>query len=89
MAPRTSLQRQETAITLFKLHAIGQQGLLEAMNWENWKDEVERTAESQLDQALQILIAAGMPKETAIQLRQTLMLPQGGPGDSVQAKVTP
>jgi hypothetical protein len=87
--PRTSLQRQETAMTLYKLRAIGQQGLLEAVNWENWKEEVERTAESQLDQALQILIAAGMPKETAIQLRQTLMLPQGGPGDSVQAKVTP
>jgi hypothetical protein len=87
--PRTSLQRMEMAMRLYEVHAIGQQGLLEALNWENWKEEVERTAESQLDQALQILIAAGMKKEVAIELRKTLMLPQGGPGDAAQSKVMP
>jgi len=79
--PRTSLQKQETAKWLYQVHAIGQRGLLEALNWEDWKAEIERTAESQLDQALQILISAGLPKEGAIQLKQMLMLDQGGPGD--------
>lgn len=79
--PRTSLQKQETAKWLYQAKAIGQRGLLEALNWEDWKAEIERTAESQLDQALQLLIAAGLPKEGAIQLKQMLMLDQGGPGD--------
>lgn len=79
--PRTSLQKQETAKWLYQAHAIGQRGLLEALNWEDWKSEIERTAESQLDQALQILISAGLPKEGAIKLKQMLMLDQGGPGD--------
>jgi hypothetical protein len=82
--PKTSLQLQETAVKLYQLKAIGQQGLLEAMKWPNWKEEIERTAESQLDQALQLLIQAGLPKDTAMVLRNALMLAQGGPGDTVQ-----
>jgi hypothetical protein len=31
--------------------------------------------------ALQVLIEAGLPQEAAIQLKQVLMQPQGGPGD--------
>jgi hypothetical protein len=79
--PRTSLQLEETAKWLYGVKAIGQRGLLETLNWPNWKEEVERTAESQLDQALQLLIDAGLPTEVAIQLKQQLMEPQGGPGD--------
>lgn len=71
--PRTSLQNQELAFKLFEMKAIGQRGLLEALNWPNWKEELERTAESQLDQALQILIAAGLPEEEALKLRQFLL----------------
>jgi hypothetical protein len=71
--PRTSLQNQELAFSLFKLNAIGQRGLLEALNWPNWKAEIERTAESQLDQALQILIDAGLPEEEAVAMRQLLL----------------
>lgn len=71
--PRTSLQVQETAKWLYEVKAIGQRGLLEAVNWPNWKEELERTAESQLDQALQILIDAGMPEEDAIQLKKFLL----------------
>lgn len=87
--PKTSLQREEQAVNLYKLKAIGQQGLLEAIQWPNWKEEIERTSESQLDQALNILIQAGLPKDTAIELRQYLMMPQGGPGDETQTEPEP
>jgi hypothetical protein len=70
--PRTSLQKQELAMTLYDKRAIGQRGLLESLNWPNWKEELERTAESQLDQALKILIDAGLPEENAAQLKQAL-----------------
>lgn len=71
--PRTSLQIQEMAKWLYQVKAIGQRGLLEAINWPNWKEELERTAESQLDQALQILVQSGMPEEAAAMLRQQLL----------------
>lgn len=70
--PRTSLQIQELAKWLFEVKAIGQKGLLEAVNWPNYKDEIQRTAESQLDQALQILVDAGLPEEVAIALKQAI-----------------
>jgi hypothetical protein len=71
--PRTSLQNQELAFKLFDMKAIGQRGLLEALNWPNWKAEIERTAETQLDQALMVLIDAGLPEEQAVALRQFLL----------------
>jgi len=80
--PRTTLQLQEMAKWLYEVKAIGQRGLLEAVNWPDWKNEIERTAENQLDQALQILIESGLPEETAIQLREHLMVPGQGPGDA-------
>ena len=86
--PRTSLQTQELAFKLFELKAIGQRGLLESLNYPNWKEELERTAESQLDQAFQILIQAGLPEDAAIKLKQFLMEPQGGPGDTKKPPVT-
>jgi len=86
--PRTSLQKQETAKWLWSAKAISLRGLLEALGWENWKEEIERNGETQLDQALQVLIDAGLPEENAIQLKQVLMLPQGGPGDAKQPPTT-
>jgi hypothetical protein len=86
--PRTSLQVQELAMKLYEVKAIGQRGLLESLNWPHWKEEIERTAESQLDQAFQILIQAGMPKDAAIKLKQFLMEPQGGPGDTKKTPAT-
>lgn len=80
--PRTSLQIQETARWLWETKAIGQRGLLESINWPDWQSEVERTAESQLDQALQLLIDAGLPEEEAIQLKQYLIEPDQGVGGS-------
>ena len=71
--PRTSLQLLELAKWLAVNKFIGQRGLLEAVNWPNWKEELEMTAESQLDQALQIIIAAGLPEEDAVKLREFLL----------------
>ncbi len=70
--PRTSLQLQEMAKWLFEAKAIGQKGLLQALNWPGYKEEIERTAESQLDQALTVLIDSGLPEQYAIVLKQYL-----------------
>jgi hypothetical protein len=71
--PKTSLQLEAMAKWLYEAKAIGQKGLLETLNWPNYKEEIERTAESQLDQALQILIDSGLPAEQAIQLKEFLL----------------
>jgi hypothetical protein len=73
--PRTSLQTQELAFKLYEERAIGQKGLLEALNWPNWREELERTAESQVDQALKILIDSGLPEDQAAQIKQFVMVP--------------
>ncbi len=73
--PRTSLQTQELAFRLYEEKAIGQKGLLEALNWPNRQEELERTAESQVDQALRILMDSGLPEEQAAQIRQFVMVP--------------
>ena len=70
--PRTSLQLQEMAKWLFEAKAIGQKGLLQTLNWPGYKEEIERTAESQLDQALTVLIDSGLPEQYAIVLKQYL-----------------
>ncbi|MFZ2809472.1 MAG: hypothetical protein WAZ60_24065 [Desulfosalsimonadaceae bacterium] len=73
MTPKTSLQLQEDAKWLYMNKAIGQRGLLETLNYPNWKEEIERTAESQIDQALQIIVDAGLPMEAAVQIRRFVM----------------
>jgi hypothetical protein len=86
--PRTSLQVEQQAKEFYGMRAIDARALLETVNFPNWKQIIERTGESQLDMALQILIQAGMPKEAAMQLKQYLMQPQGGPGDMNTPKET-
>ena len=80
--PRTSLQMQEVAKWLWESKAIDQRAVLEIMNVPDWKGIVERTGETQLDQALQILIDSGLPEEDAFKLKQYLMQPDQGPGDT-------
>ena len=87
--PRTTLQLQDMAKWLYEVHAIGQRGLLETLKWPGWKEELERTAESQLDQALQILIDAGMPEEAAIQLKQALMASSTQTQENEKRKAAP
>ncbi|MCK5681159.1 hypothetical protein KAI46_10165, partial [bacterium] len=83
---RTTLQTQEQAMGLYKEGAIDRRALLETLNFPGYKEIVERSGEGQLDQALQILIDAGMDEQEAKGLRQYLLQPQGGPGDAPQNK---
>jgi hypothetical protein len=85
--PRTSLQIQEMAQKLFEMQAIDRRALLEAINYPKWQEIIERMGETELDAALQVLIDSGLPEEVAIQMKQQLMLPQGGPGDTGQGAV--
>ena len=78
--PRTSLQVQEQAVKLYEMGAIDRQALLENLSFPGWQEIIERAGEGQLNQALQILIAAGLPKEEAIRLKQYLIQPGQGPG---------
>jgi len=80
--PRTSLQVEEQAKDLYDKGAIDRQALLETLNFPNWKKIIERAGEGQVDQALQILIAAGLDEETAFALKQYVMEPDQGPGGS-------
>ena len=81
---RTSLQTAEDAKALFQMGAIDQQALLETLNFPDWKDIVERMAEGRLEEAMQILIQAGLPEDQAVMLLQALLQPQGGPGNREQ-----
>jgi hypothetical protein len=82
--PRTNLQIQEMSIGLADKGHIDRRALLETLNFPNWKDVIERMGENQLDQALNILVQAGLPIQAAQQLKILLAQPQGGPGDAQQ-----
>ena len=71
--PRTKLQWQDLALKLRDMGVIDQQATLESIGFPGWKQIIERTAESSLDQALQILVQAGLPEEQAVALRQFLL----------------
>ena len=56
--------------------------LLEAVKFRGWRQIVERMAEAgPLEQAMQILIQAGLPEEIVQQLYEFAMQNQGGPGN--------
>lgn len=80
--PKTSLQVEEQIKWLASLKMIDLRTILETLNFPNWKAIVERNGESQLDMALNVLVESGLPEESAMQLKQFLMQPQGGPGDT-------
>jgi hypothetical protein len=80
--PRTSLQNQELVMSLSDRKLLSRRYVLETLNLPNWKEEIERGGEDQLDMALQVLIEAGLDKNAALELKQYLIQPQGGPGDS-------
>ena len=84
--PKTSLQVEEQIKWLASLRLINLRTILETINFPNWKAVVERNGENQLDMALNVLIEAGLSKDEAVQLKQFLMQPQGGPGDAPQGK---
>ena len=84
---RTSSQTKQEALELYKLQAIDRQALLQQLTFPDWKRIVERMGESELQQALSILVQAGLPEEQARELYNFLVQDQGGPGDT--SKMTP
>ena len=60
--------------------AIDRSAVLEILGIKDRKQIIERMGETQLDQALQVMIDAGLPEEEAIQLKQFLLQPQTGQG---------
>lgn len=82
--PRTNLQVQEMATGLATQGFIDRQALLEVLNFPGWKDIVERMGETQLDQALNILVQAGLDISMATELKIKLAQKQGGPGNTQQ-----
>ena len=83
---RTSIQQQEQAMTLYDKQAIDRQALLETLNFPSWKEIVERVGEGQLDNALQILVQAGLDEQQAFELREYLMEPQARPQAQAQSQ---
>lgn len=79
---KTMMQIQEQSIELFRMGAIDRQALLEAVDFPGWKSVIERTGENQLEQAMQILIDAGLEEEDAAKLTQYLMKKQKGEVDA-------
>lgn len=82
---KTTLQVQEQAVNLYREGAIDRRALLETLNFPGWKDIIERAGEGQVDQALQILISAGLDEDMAMQLREFVMQPGQGPGDTKES----
>lgn len=87
---KTSISTQEQSIMLYEKGAIDRQALLETLNFPRWREIIERVGEGQLNQAMQILVQAGLPEDVAQTLTQQLMQKQGGPGSgrtgTVQSK---
>jgi hypothetical protein len=81
---KTDLQKQDQAMELFKAGAIDREALLETVNFDGWRKVVERMGEDQIDQALNILVQAGLPEDQAMMLKQVLSQPQGGPGGTAE-----
>ena len=74
--PRTNVQKIEAAKWLWETKAIDQRALLEILGVEDLEDIIERTAESQLGAALQVLISAGLDESEAMKLQEFLLQPE-------------
>lgn len=74
--PRTSAQKVEAARWLWETKVIDQRATLEILEIDNLENIIERTAESQLGAALQILVEAGLSEEEAAELQEYLMQPE-------------
>ena len=84
---KTEAEERQQAVELFQVGAIDQVALLEAVKFRGWRQIVERMAEAgPLEQAMQILIQAGLPEEIVQQLYEFAMQNQGGPGNDPVAR---
>ncbi len=69
---KTREQKQQQSAELYKEGAIDTEALLTDLNYPQAKAVLERQAEGQLQQALGILVQAGLPEEMALQLNELL-----------------
>ena len=84
---KTEAEERQQAVDLFGLGAIDQRALLETVKFPNWRDIIERMNQAgPLEQAMQIMVDAGMPEEFVQQLYEFLQQSQGGPGDDPVAR---
>jgi len=84
---KTEAEDRQQATELFQLGAIDQVALLEAVKFRGWREVVERMAEKgPLEQAMQILIQAGLPEELVQNLYAFALESQGGPGNDPTAR---
>ena len=79
---RDEAQRQALALQLFQSGAITKQKLFSMIGLPDAQEELERVGEGMLDQALQVLMQAGLPGEMAQYLKENLSQYQGGSGMS-------
>ena len=79
---KTEAEERQQAAELFQLGAIDQVALLDAVKFRGWREVVERMAEAgPLEQAMQILLQAGLPEELVQNLYEFALQSQGGPGN--------
>ncbi|MCE5199067.1 hypothetical protein LLG39_08830, partial [bacterium] len=84
---KTEAEERQMAVDLFTAGAIDQRALLEAVKFRGWREVVERMAEAgPLEQAMEILVQAGLPVELVEELYQMAMQTQGGPGNDPVAR---
>lgn len=84
---KTEAEERQQAVDLFGLGAIDQRALLETVKFPNWRDIVERMNQAgPLEQAMQVMVEAGLPEEFVQQLYAFLQQSQGGPGDDSVAR---
>lgn len=84
---KTEAEDRQMAVDLFGIGAIDQRALLETVKFANWRQIIERMNQAgPLEQAMQIMVDAGMPVEFVEQLYQFLQQSQGGPGDDAVAR---
>lgn len=85
---KTEVQERQEMRELYKDGAVDRRALLEKLKVQGWQQILERTAETQLDRALQILVEAGLEKGMALQLKEFLMMSQtGGPAGEEEGGV--
>jgi len=83
----SSVHKQQQSMELYGAQAIDRIALLEDLNYPNRKQVIERMGETQLDEALNILVQSGLDEDQAVQLKQFLMQPQEGPEAPTEDKV--
>jgi hypothetical protein len=68
--PVSLIQKREEAVVLFKMGAIDQEELLKAVDWDNWREVINRMQQGPLGEFLEKLALVGVPEELLIVFKQ-------------------